>query len=258
MQIEIRCSVRCLLIGDSQSRILLLTNIILIFLFSRTPIHRRPVAMHFWIDKRSQSCGFGRSRVAASLSGGSGIGFGHHPRRLGGKQMMGGMGGLPIHHRYPPVEYRSAASSSSASRQPPHHNGSHNQRGDGRQPARGSTATSSQQQQQRPTTHAVDSTVTSSATAAAGGADLQRFQHFQNLLFQRAATSASTATTATAAAHPQSAQPLRAASSADAEPSGIATHRAANNATNASVQQQFRPLSAQQQQSECPLSMGYL
>jgi len=24
--------------------------------------------MHFWIDKRSQQCGFGRSRVAASLS----------------------------------------------------------------------------------------------------------------------------------------------------------------------------------------------
>ncbi|CAD7005521.1 homeobox protein 5 [Ceratitis capitata] len=44
--------------------------------------------MHFWIDKRSQQCGFGRSRVAASLSGagGSGVGlsFGHPPRRLGG------------------------------------------------------------------------------------------------------------------------------------------------------------------------------
>ncbi|XP_067642692.1 putative uncharacterized protein DDB_G0277255 [Eurosta solidaginis] len=42
--------------------------------------------MHFWIDKRSQQCGFGRSRVAASLSsaGGSGVGlsFGHPPRRI--------------------------------------------------------------------------------------------------------------------------------------------------------------------------------
>uniref|UniRef100_A0A1A9WH98 Uncharacterized protein n=1 Tax=Glossina brevipalpis TaxID=37001 RepID=A0A1A9WH98_9MUSC len=42
--------------------------------------------MHFWIDKRSQQCGFGRSRVAASLSGagGSGLSFGHPPRRTGG------------------------------------------------------------------------------------------------------------------------------------------------------------------------------
>lgn len=47
--------------------------------------------MHFWIDKRSQSCGFGRARVAASLSGG-GIGFGHHPRRIGGKSMV-----TPLH-----------------------------------------------------------------------------------------------------------------------------------------------------------------
>ncbi|XP_017467447.1 PREDICTED: GATA zinc finger domain-containing protein 14 [Rhagoletis zephyria] len=40
--------------------------------------------MHFWIDKRSQQCGFGRSRVAASLSGagGSGLSFGHPPRRI--------------------------------------------------------------------------------------------------------------------------------------------------------------------------------
>lgn len=55
--------------------------------------------MHFWIDKRSQSCGFGRARVAASLSG-SGIGFGHHPRRMGGKSML-----TPI-HRFPAVDCR--------------------------------------------------------------------------------------------------------------------------------------------------------
>lgn len=36
--------------------------------------------MHFWIDKRSQTCGFGRSRPNASLYGGR-IGFGHHPPR---------------------------------------------------------------------------------------------------------------------------------------------------------------------------------
>ncbi|XP_037812805.1 homeobox protein 13 [Lucilia sericata] len=41
--------------------------------------------MHFWIDKRSPQCGFGRSRVAASLhTGGSGLSFGHPPRRSGG------------------------------------------------------------------------------------------------------------------------------------------------------------------------------
>lgn len=57
--------------------------------------------MHFWIDKRSQSCGFGRARVSASLSGGTGIGFGHHPRRIGGKSMV-----TPI-HRYPSVDFRS-------------------------------------------------------------------------------------------------------------------------------------------------------
>lgn len=53
--------------------------------------------MHFWIDKRSQSCGFGRARVAASLSG---TGFGHHPRRMGGKSML-----TPI-HRFPAVDCR--------------------------------------------------------------------------------------------------------------------------------------------------------
>lgn len=41
--------------------------------------------MHFWIDKRSHTCGFGRARVAASLSG-TGLGFGHLPRRMGGKR----------------------------------------------------------------------------------------------------------------------------------------------------------------------------
>lgn len=34
--------------------------------------------MHFWIDKRSQTCGFsGRHRVPSSISGGGGGGFGH-------------------------------------------------------------------------------------------------------------------------------------------------------------------------------------
>ncbi|XP_055627291.1 protein couch potato [Toxorhynchites rutilus septentrionalis] len=47
--------------------------------------------MHFWIDKRSQACGFGRARVAASLSGGGGLGFGH-PRRIPRKSMV-----TPIH-----------------------------------------------------------------------------------------------------------------------------------------------------------------
>ncbi|KAH8274319.1 hypothetical protein KR026_009379 [Drosophila bipectinata] len=38
--------------------------------------------MHFWIDKRSQQCGFGRSRVAASLShAGGGLSYAHPPRR---------------------------------------------------------------------------------------------------------------------------------------------------------------------------------
>ncbi|KAH8314908.1 hypothetical protein KR074_011947 [Drosophila pseudoananassae] len=38
--------------------------------------------MHFWIDKRSQQCGFGRSRVAASLShAGGGLNYAHPPRR---------------------------------------------------------------------------------------------------------------------------------------------------------------------------------
>ncbi|KAJ6647203.1 hypothetical protein Bhyg_02423 [Pseudolycoriella hygida] len=57
--------------------------------------------MHFWIDKRSQSCGFGRARVAASLSG-TGIGFGHHPRRMGGKSMSM----LAPIHRFPAVDCR--------------------------------------------------------------------------------------------------------------------------------------------------------
>lgn len=42
--------------------------------------------MHFWIDKRSHTCGFGRARVAASLSG-TGLGFGHLPRRMGGNRV---------------------------------------------------------------------------------------------------------------------------------------------------------------------------
>ncbi|KAL7731771.1 hypothetical protein ACLKA6_016707 [Drosophila palustris] len=38
--------------------------------------------MHFWIDKRSQQTGYGRSRVAASLShAGGGLSYGHPPRR---------------------------------------------------------------------------------------------------------------------------------------------------------------------------------
>lgn len=55
--------------------------------------------MHFWIDKRSQTCGFGRARVAASLSG-SGFDFGHPPRRIGGKLLV-----API-HRFQPVDCR--------------------------------------------------------------------------------------------------------------------------------------------------------
>ncbi|XP_055596154.1 uncharacterized protein LOC129746505 [Uranotaenia lowii] len=47
--------------------------------------------MHFWIDKRSQTCGFGRARVAASLSSGGGLGFGY-PRRVPRKSMV-----TPIH-----------------------------------------------------------------------------------------------------------------------------------------------------------------
>ncbi|XP_058837622.1 uncharacterized protein LOC131693645 [Topomyia yanbarensis] len=47
--------------------------------------------MHFWIDKRSQACGFGRARVAASLSSGGGLGFGY-PRRIPRKSMV-----TPIH-----------------------------------------------------------------------------------------------------------------------------------------------------------------
>lgn len=46
--------------------------------------------MHFWIDKRSQAYGFGRSRVAASLSG-SGFDFGP-PRRISRKSVL-----TPIH-----------------------------------------------------------------------------------------------------------------------------------------------------------------
>lgn len=55
--------------------------------------------MHFWIDKRSQTCGFGRARVAASLSG-SGFDFGHPPRRIGGKSLV-----API-HRFQPFDCR--------------------------------------------------------------------------------------------------------------------------------------------------------
>ncbi|XP_059607854.1 uncharacterized protein LOC132255734 [Phlebotomus argentipes] len=51
--------------------------------------------MHFWIDKRSQACGFGRARVAASLSG---TGFGYHPRRPRGKSMV-----TPV-HRFPAIQ----------------------------------------------------------------------------------------------------------------------------------------------------------
>lgn len=63
-------------------------------------------AMHFWIDKRSQQCGFGRSRVAASLShAGSGLSYGHPPRRAkstscSGNSTVGGSGQtMPSVHR---------------------------------------------------------------------------------------------------------------------------------------------------------------
>lgn len=68
--------------------------------------------MHFWIDKRSQTCGFGRARVAASLSG-TGLGFGHHPRRIGGKSMV-----TPV-HRFQSVDCRPYVQRQSQSH---HHN----------------------------------------------------------------------------------------------------------------------------------------
>lgn len=73
--------------------------------------------MHFWIDKRSQQCGFGRSRVAASLSGagGSGVGlsFGHPPRRISGGS---GNKASSRSNVLPDCHHNTAASSSSSSR----------------------------------------------------------------------------------------------------------------------------------------------
>uniref|UniRef100_A0AAG5DRF7 Uncharacterized protein n=1 Tax=Anopheles atroparvus TaxID=41427 RepID=A0AAG5DRF7_ANOAO len=92
--------------------------------------------MHFWIDKRSQACGFGRARVAASLSGGGGLGFGH-PRRVPRKPMV-----TPI-HRFQTVDcsrphfYRTqqqqqqqqqtSQSQTNASATPAHHTSAANQ-----------------------------------------------------------------------------------------------------------------------------------
>ncbi|XP_054734784.1 uncharacterized protein DDB_G0283357 [Anastrepha obliqua] len=71
--------------------------------------------MHFWIDKRSQQCGFGRSRVAASLTGagGSGVGlsFGHPPRRI-----SSGSGSKASSRSTLPDCHHSNAASSSGSR----------------------------------------------------------------------------------------------------------------------------------------------
>ncbi|XP_037719908.1 protein kinase 4 [Drosophila subpulchrella] len=68
--------------------------------------------MHFWIDKRSQQCGFGRSRVAASLShAGSGLSYGHPPRRTKSSSCSsnnaGGSGQSmpPVHRSLPQTPY---------------------------------------------------------------------------------------------------------------------------------------------------------
>ncbi|XP_070852936.1 uncharacterized protein [Drosophila suzukii] len=68
--------------------------------------------MHFWIDKRSQQCGFGRSRVAASLShAGSGLSYGHPPRRTKSSSCssnnVGGSGQSmpPVHRSLPQTPY---------------------------------------------------------------------------------------------------------------------------------------------------------
>uniref|UniRef100_A0A1B0CP31 Putative conserved plasma membrane protein n=1 Tax=Lutzomyia longipalpis TaxID=7200 RepID=A0A1B0CP31_LUTLO len=70
--------------------------------------------MHFWIDKRSQACGFGRARVAASLSG---TGFGYHPRRPRGKSMV-----TPV-HRFPAIQ--APQSATQRQRQGNHHHHHH-------------------------------------------------------------------------------------------------------------------------------------
>lgn len=64
--------------------------------------------MHFWIDKRSPQCGFGRSRVAASLSGaggGAGVSFGHPPRRTGGNKSTG----AGVHRQHHQQSHQSSA-----------------------------------------------------------------------------------------------------------------------------------------------------
>ncbi|XP_017080073.2 GATA zinc finger domain-containing protein 10 [Drosophila eugracilis] len=64
--------------------------------------------MHFWIDKRSQQCGFGRSRVAASLShAGSGLSYGHPPRRTKSTSCSNNSGQSmpPVHRSLPQTPY---------------------------------------------------------------------------------------------------------------------------------------------------------
>ncbi|XP_039488792.1 GATA zinc finger domain-containing protein 10 [Drosophila santomea] len=64
--------------------------------------------MHFWIDKRSQQCGFGRSRVAASLShAGSGLSYGHPPRRTKSTSCSNSTGQSmpPVHRSLPQTPY---------------------------------------------------------------------------------------------------------------------------------------------------------
>lgn len=214
--------------------------------------NQTPNKMHFWIDKRSQSCGFGRARVAASLAGG-GIGFGHHPRRLGGKSMM-----API-HRYPPVEYRSSTSSSTAAaaattaaafassqhhRNHNHSNQPNNQRNSQQSSAvsgHSRAATAGNQRNTAPhqpaSTGTTTTTMASTAAVPVSGSQSERLHPLRALLFQRSATQTANAGSASAMA----AQP---ASQSD-NPQQLATAGA--------VQYHQIPY-----QSECQIPIGYL
>lgn len=83
--------------------------------------------MHFWIDKRSQACGFGRSRVAASLSG-SGMGFGvHHPRRTHRKAASSSNRFQNTDPRQTPVSSAPISTTNTHHTSRPVHSSNHNQ-----------------------------------------------------------------------------------------------------------------------------------
>ncbi|SPP76377.1 myb-like protein Q [Drosophila guanche] len=122
--------------------------------------------MHFWIDKRSQQCGFGRSRVAASLShAGSGLSYGHPPRRAKSSSCSTMP---PVHRSLPQTPYDCHQPGTSRQSQSQSQTQSHSQSHSHSQYVNNNSLHGQQQQQQMMQQHSTNNNNVNSSHLAAG------------------------------------------------------------------------------------------